>query len=426
MPTMRRPILPCLAAAALVAATLAVWHWRFVAVPGVLPETRLAAPLVGWKSKPHQQHQVIEDGNIPVLRLQRNRLGEKTPAVQIWLGPMEGVRFIHVRCESRWTDVELGPEAYHHARFAVSMKDRNGKISHPPDSMIFVGTGTRDWHKSEAILELTSDMVDTNFAIAMLGKSGALEVRHLTLTAVHQREWVPFAGTMIILGWIAFCASLIRSHRSSPAWWRATAAAAVIIAFSWVTVFPQTKGLLRPLLGQFSIGELAAVPPEDSHVQLPRPSPPVSPQPAPGFEPSPAITPAPPVPPPANPDQPKPPPEVASHHPETESPAEARHPGKVHRLGRGFDKHIRVAHLAMFTVFTLAVLLITGSRSQFHLPLALAFLSEFIPGLTGDPLNREDWWDLLQNLGGIGMALLLWSMAHRWRKHRAKRADSTA
>jgi hypothetical protein len=67
----------------------------------------------------------------------------------------------------------------------------------------------------------------------MLGKSGALEVRHLTLTAVHQREWVPFAGTMIILGWIAFCVSLIRSHRSNPAWWRATAAAAVMALLLW-------------------------------------------------------------------------------------------------------------------------------------------------------------------------------------------------
>ena len=318
---MKRAALHCLVVVALVAATLAIWHWRFIAIPGPLPETRLAKPLVGWSSKPHQQHQVTDDPDTPVLRLQRAGPGEKSPGVQAWLGPMEGVRFIHVRCESRWDEVDPGPEAWKRARFVVFMKDRNGKVSHPPDSVIFVGDGTRDWFPSEAVLELTGEMVDTRFALGMLGKSGVLEVRRLSLIAVKQRPWVPFAAALVVIGWVGFCASLVRRHRSRPAWWRAVSAASLVVAFSWVTVFPQTKGLLRPVLDQFAIGELPANSP-----QIPQSAKPATAIPKPPELPKP---------PPAQPGQAKPPSEAGAHRPGPAPPAEARHSGTVRRIAYG-------------------------------------------------------------------------------------------
>ena len=72
---------------------------------------------------------------------------------------------------------------------------------------------------------------------------------------------------------------------------------------------------------------------------------------------------------------------------------------------------------------TLAVLLITGSGSQYVLPLAVAVLSELVPELRDRFGDWADWGDILQNLGGIGIAMLVWTLVSRW--HRRRRVPSS-
>ena len=394
---MNRTVIHCLAAALIVAASMAIWHWRFIVDPGALPETRLEKPLVGWTSAPNEQHEMVTRDGEAILLLQRKSPKEKPAGVRIWYGPLEHVKYVHIRCESRWKDVVPGQHSWLIARFAAHMRDANGNVSHPPGSLIFGGYGSSDWKKSEIVLKLTEDMVDTGFAIAMTGKSGTLEVRNLTMVAVRQRGWVPAATIFAVLGGIALCTSLIRSHSKRPDFARSLVAAMVLVTATWILVFPQTKGFLHPIPGTFSVGDPNTPPPE------PKPTIPAIPVTKPAPPSQQARPPTKPSPPPAIPEPA--PPKVEPHAPPE---PESRDSGDLHRAINEIDKRFGPAHIFLFTGLTLLILIITGRDSQWRLPLALAFLAEIVPELTDHLGGWDDWADLISNIAGVGIAVLLW------------------
>lgn len=390
---MKRTIIHCIAAALIVVASMAIWHWRFVVDPGALPETRLAKPLVGWTSAPHEQREVVIQDGKPLLRLHRSSPKEKTPGIRIWYGPLENVRFIHIRCESRWKDVVVGDLGYMFARFTANMRDPQGKVMHPPVPQVFGGLGNSDWKKNEIVLKLTSDMDDFGFGIAMLGSSGTLEVRNMSIVAVRQRPWVPAATIIIVLSGFALCTSLIRSHPNRPSFGRSLLASTVLVAATWILVFPQTKGFCYPIPATFSIGETSP--------------PPTPPKPTPIAKPK---TPKPP-----QPEIPKTPPQIAAEPstPKAEPPPAPPEPkprdsSLLYRTLKEIDNRFGPAHLVLFTGLTLSVLIITGQGSQWRLPLALAILAELVPELTDHLGSWDDWGDLIVNLTGVGLAVLLW------------------
>ncbi len=384
------------AALVLVVATLSIWHWRFEAVPDALPEMKLATPLVGWVAHPYCQYEVVEENGKPMLRLQREDRPEKLPSIQIWFGPLEDVANIHIRCKARWEDVVTGREGYTHARFVTMMKDAAGNAMHPPDFGITGGGGSRGWHHCESVFKLTDDMTDSGLEISMLGDSGLLEIRDLSITAVRNRGWVPAATTASLAGWVLFVALLMRCHPGAPPWWRSLSAGVAVVAVSWFFVFPQTKGMLHPVVGNFEIGKTDAPPPppppEPEPAVIP---PPVAVDPAPPVREDPVVvTPAPePVTPPAA--EPKPEPEVRSS-------------SALHKALRTVDKRLPVAHAGLFIGITLMVLFLTGRGNQWRVPLALAVLAELIPELTDHLGGWDDWTDVLQNFAGVGLAVLLW------------------
>ena len=394
---MKRPVVQFLAALLLVAASIAIWHWRFVVDPGALPETRLATPLVGWVSAPHEQHQVVIENGEPVLKLYRSHPKDKAAGVRIWYGPLENVRFIHVRCESRRKDVVQGPQPWLIARFIANMRDPEGVTKHPMGAFICGGLGSSDWKKSEVVIKLTSDMSDFGFAIAMLGDSGTFELRKLSVVAVVQRPWVPAATVIVLLGGLALFTSLIRSHSNRPPLTRSIVAAGVLVTATWILVFPQISGLLHPVPNTFSVGETSPPPPK-----APKPATPAKP--------------APPISKPANPppkETPSPPPVAtvpSTPTPEITAPPEPkpRDSGWLYRTLREIDKRFGPAHLVLFTGLTLTVLIITGQSSQWRLPLAIALLSEIVPELVDRQGGWDDWIDVITNISGVGLAVLLW------------------
>lgn len=392
---MKRTLIHSIAAILIVAASWAIWHWRFVADPGALPETKIAKPPVGWTSASHEQHEVVIDDGKPLLRLHRGSPKEKAPGIRIWYGPLENVRFIHVRCESRWQDVVRGPHPWSIARFTANMRDPNGKIMHPPVPPVFGGTGSQSWKKNEVVFKLTSDMEDFGFAIAMHGSNGTLEVRNLSIVAVRQRPWIRAATIFVVLSGLALFTSLIRSHPNRPPFGRSLLAACVLVIATWILVFPQTKGFLYPIPSTFSVGEIN-----------PPPAPPAKPT-------TPAVKPA--TPEPAPPEKPPTPPQIAAEPtqakaeqpPATPEPA-PRDSGLLYRTLREIDNLVGPAHLFLFTGLTLLILIITGQGSQWRLPLALALLSEIIPELTDHLGGWDDWGDLITNILGVGLAVLVW------------------
>ncbi|MGB6223619.1 hypothetical protein [Haloferula sp.] len=386
---MKRSLIHLAAMVLLVAACIAIWHWRFVIEPGVLPETRLSDPLVGWKSRASQTHQIETQNGKPVLILERASTAEKTEGVHVWFDDLQNIEYIHIRCTARWQDVELGNQTFMKARMAAFMKDSSGNKSHPAGGCeVFAGWGNSEWKSFEVVQELTSDMQAYGLAIEMLGNSGRLEVRDLSIHAVRQRGWIPAATAFIVLGWIGLCFSLIRSHPTGPSRGRSLAGATVLVISAWFLVFPQTKVFLRPLPHHFAVGQ--TMPSAESSAQ--DPSSPISNR--------------------TTRDLPN---RASSETPRFPVPAEqkakneTRDSGAFHRFLREIDKRFGPAHVVLFTGFTLIFFAATGRGSLWPFPLTLAMLAEVIPELTDHLGGWDDWVDLASNLAGVGIAVLLWS-----------------
>ena len=382
-------------------------------VPDALPELRLDEPLVGWKVKPYHQYEVVIKNGKPILRLERKDTSEKTPSIHVWLGEergLDGVAAVHVRCDARWKDVKVGPLGYMFARIVTMMRDTEGKVMHPPDHGMTSGTGSRDWHHCESVFKVTDDMEDLGVEISMLGSSGCMEVKNLSVVGVHNRRWVPGATVAVLVGWVLFVFLLIRCHVNAPVPWRACFASAGVVAISWFFVFPQTKGQLFPVFENFEVGavDLSTPPPP---VPLPVPVKPDSPpEPAAPVVPTPAV-----VEPPKAGEEPirKPEPTVASLPEPSVEPIEKPEPeahssGALHKFLRLVDNRLPVAHTGLFIGVTLLILFVTGRGNQWRIPLALAVLSELVPELMDHLGGWDDWADVLQNFAGVGLALLIW------------------
>lgn len=399
---MKKFIAIAVVALLLVAATLAVWHWRFVEVPGGIVETALTEPLTGWSAEEYNKYEIIDEKDGSLLRLQRDSLAEKTPAIFAWLKPKDSVSGIHFRCDSQWKNVKAGVQGYTIARIAASMRNQQGQVTHTPDFAITSGVGSKDWHHSEAVLLLTPDMVDTGFEISMLGDKGLFEVKNLSVTAVRDRAWVPTTTTAVLFGWLVLCFFVIRKTGKTVPLWRALTASAVIVAAGWFFVFPQPKGLLHPVVKTFSIKGA----PQAKTITPPPALPEIVPEPAaaaPPTQQAPAVAPptleSPVI---AHAEKP-----VAEPIQKTE-PA-PRSSNAFYKLLRWIDRTLPVAHVGLFIAITLLILIITGHDDKWPLPLALAILSELIPELTDHLGGWDDWADVLQNIAGVAIAIILWT-----------------
>lgn len=401
-----------LAILVLVAASLGIWHWRFIEVPDGISRHELADPLIGWTIKPHNQFQVIQQPEGPLLRLTRQEKSEKTPSIHTWFSAQPDVSAIHLRCDTRWEDVKAGELGYTIARIVSMMRDKDGKVMHPPDHGITSGSGTRDWHHSEAVLLVTRNMADLGLEISMLGDHGSMEVKNLEVTAVRNRNWVPAATIAVLSAWAALSFCLIRRSggKTTPPW-RALSASIVIVAAGWFFVFPQPKILLHPMIGSFSVARTnpEKTSPADPKATTIAPATATPPAEAPAVVPEkPPAEPAP-APPPASPTVP----EInTSQEPETTPPATVKPTFRTshafYKFLRNFGRAFPLAHLTLFTAITLLILTLTGDRRQWRLPFALAILSELIPELNDHLGDWGDINDLLQNITGVGLGLLLW------------------
>lgn len=397
---MLRAAVYSLAALVLAIASVAIWHWRFEVDPGALPEARLDRPPVGWSSPENRRHDIEQGPDGPVLVLERSEPGGRTPGINLMFTRLERAQYVHIRCEARWQDVKVGPRNYMIARFVSVMKDASGRMSHPKGGFqVFGGLGDSDWRRYEVVQELTADMEAYGLSIAMLGASGRLEVRNLSVLAVRQRGWVRPAAVAVLLGWSGLLAALIRSRPPAPSWPRTVAGAVMMVACGWILVFPQTRHFLHPAPRHFDIGERG----EPGGTRVPEPPAPKDERPPPAQENTDDPSPVPAKPELVGKDRP-----LEVEAPQADPPRKARRSGWLHRFLFEVNRRFAAAHLVLFTGVTLAFLAITGSASQWRLPLALALLSEVVPELTDHLGGWDDWLDLVSNLAGVGLAVLAW------------------
>ena len=403
----------------LLAASILLWQLRFVAMPHDLNgDAGFGQGMEGWITEGGPDGLRTEDG-VTVAHFARPvRDGELRSAGR-WLGGLDGVRYLHVEVEAKWSEVVPGRAAWARPRLVLVTRDPDGTIRFPLDHGAYLAYGSRDWHREEVVFELTPEMHDVGLVFQMLGTEGRMEARRFQLTALRSRPWVPAATVLLIAGWVLWVGRQLRGPESKVAWWRALPTAAVVVACSWYVVFPGPRMQSRPLLGTFVTGGAEAPPPAvaatdatpsvSEPAAVPSTGTPAGSLPAPGDQPGPATTA------PAHPgaaDRLPPMPDT------TAPPPEPRSQPVITEAIRKLDPKINMIHLAAFFALGIGVFLATGTLAPWRLLAVIAVLSEAVPTWQNRRTDAGDLLDLTTNLLGIALAagtfLLLARLTSNW------------
>jgi hypothetical protein len=404
-----------LTALLLVAATVAVWQFRFThAGP---PITRSFEPgLSTWEWTSARKGDDPKDGIVTLSRSE----GESDLSLETNLGLLDGARFLHLQMESRWTDVAIQEKVrWATARAVVFGRGRDGGIMFPRDHGFVAADGTRDWHWEEGVLDLPPDLGEVWFALQHFATKGSFEARNLSISVVRQRAWFPAAAAALTCLWIAWGSWLLAPRTRAWRWTRGILAGTVLVSATWVLVFPQPRFLARPLLGKFQLG--APVLPTEAVPSLPPPPPSFTPEAPPSD--SPQQTP-PATHPPPQPELPSPLPsaeESAPRNPEPEP--EQRAARTVESQIRAWKDRFNFLHFAAFAGFGFLLFLFAG-RESWPVAALVASASEALPNYQlHQPWDTGDLTDLTLDAAGLLVAYLMVRSINRWW---TKRADASS
>lgn len=403
-----------LTALLLVATTVAVWQFRFThAGPSI---TRPFEPgLPSWEWAGPRQGDDPKEGIVTLSR----RTGEPDLSLETNLGPLEGARFLHLRMESKWTDVAIHETVrWATARAVVFGKGPDGGLSFPHDHGFVAADGTRGWHWEEGVLDLPPDLGEVWFALQHFATKGSFEARNLSISVVRQRAWFPAAAAVLTCLWIAWGSWLLAPKTRALRWTRGVLAGIVLVSATWVLVFPQPRFLSRPLLGKFQLG--APMQPSAPVPVLPPPPPSFTPETPPSD--SPQQTPPASHPPP-RPELPTPVPSAEESEPKQLEPEpEQRSARTVESQIRALKDRFNFLHFAAFAGFGFLLFLFAG-RESWPVAALVAFASEALPNYQlHQPWDAGDLADLTLDAAGLLAAYLIVRWINRWWQ---KRADAS-
>ncbi len=375
----------------------AVWQLRFERT-GPDPDIRLGPDFSGWTVKAGERFE-LENGTWTLLPPD----GEARASAECVLPGLEDLRFVRVRLDAAWEDVEhKDGRSWWSARVSLAGKDPTGRFHWPADGDLINASGSRGWHTVECVLDLPPDMGEPHLFFNNLAATGTLKVRDLTVTPVKQRGWIVAATVALLAGWTGWAAAVL-GHRKGRL--RQAAASLGLVAAGWFLVFPQPNFHARPLPGGFLLGKEIAAAPTPAP---PKPVPAlavVPPQPNSSTSPMTAPAPAPALPKPSNPAPP------VIHDDRADNVAA----GAIRKIDQDFP----FAHVAAFFAVGLAVFAVAGVRDAWPLATGLAVLSEVVPNLLRREFMADDAADLVANLTGLALGALLVTGTCRWWHRRA-------
>lgn len=381
----------------LLAASILLWQVRFSAVPHPLNgDAGFEQGLDGWITEGGPTGLRTEDGST-IVRFARPADHGEFSSAGLWLGPLENLRYLRVDVEARWADVVMGQASWARPRLVLITRDEQNRIGFPLDHGAYLAFGTRDWHHEETVFELTPAMHEVGLAFQMLGKEGTMEVRRFRLTALRRRPWVPAATVLLLAGWILWLGSCLRGLEREVAWWRALAAAVMVIAGSWYLVFPGPRMQSRPLVGTFLTGKAASGLPVAASGQ---PSLAKTPATRPAGSPDKPTTGDPPLDSPSAAVTPQPPPAASPARP----PPEPRSRPIITSALRKLDHKVNLLHFGAFFSLSLGVFLAAGLLAPWRLLAIVGALSEAVPGWQRGRVDPSDLLDLITNLTGVALA----------------------
>lgn len=406
---MRRFSISLLLAVLLATATGTLWRHRFEHAGPPLSEP-FKPGLPGWKWIDGKGREKNPDATGALVLSKQN--GDPAINVERSLGKLDGVRFLHLQADVKWTDVkEQNNILWATARGLIYGKRPNGTNTWPKDHWLINAYGSSDWHREESVFDLVPDIGEARFALQHLGERGTIEVRNVEITVVRQRSWYVPATTILTVLWVFWAAwaiapALPKPLRLRPI--RSLLGGAAVIAASWFLVFPQPRFCARPLVGGFELGQ-----------PIPPPAPQAPPPPAPK-----------PVPPPQVPQQTVTPPPVAVAPTPAPAPpppappvAEKREARSVEQEIRKLDERFNFLHLLAFGAFGLALFSLTSHRAW---PMAaiVALASEALPNWQLEQAwDLGDLGDLASDFSGLALAALAVILVKRLWRTRVSRSN---
>lgn len=399
---MRRLSTSLLLAVLLAGTTAMLWRHRFEHAGPPLSEP-FKPGLPGWNWLGGNGRETNPDASGALVLSKR----ENDPAINVErvLGQLEGVRFLHLQAEAKWTDVkQLGGIRWANARALIYGRLPNGINTWPKDHWLISAYGSSDWHREESVFDLMPDIGEARFAIQHLGEHGTLEIRNVEINVVRQRTWYVPATALLTGLWIVWAAwtlapALPPTLRLRTL--RCLLGGGAVIAASWFLVFPQPRFCARPLIGGFELGQPVTAPP--APLAVPAPPPPVAPPAA--------------IPPPVTPPSTPAPPPVA----------EKREARTIEQEIRKLDDRFNFLHLLAFGAFGLALFSLTSLRSW---PIAaiVALASEALPNWQLEQAwDLGDLGDLVSDFSGLALAALGVTLVKRlWRTRVSRSTDPEA
>lgn len=411
--------------------TLLLWQWRFERIgPNLIPD-HACESLEHWtQGKTISPELARADGDGLVLTKRRN---QSNFSLSRPLAKAEGVNYVAVTCDASWEGVVPHPLiGWLTPRVAIAGYDETNRFSSPMDRDVLVATGTKNWHRLQAVVELPVHMKKMVISIDGYGEEGVLRLRGLRVEAVRQRAWfVP--ATILLLGSWAWVLSRLLLPQIRGRWvqTRAFLIACGILCGVWFFVFPQGRTMFPSLIGGFVMGPVISSAAEAS-TQL-SPEKPVEPPPAvvsparsPRLRTIPPVTEKVEI--PALPDVPK----KAEVSPAT-VPVMAATPMReefslgiwLRELDRRWNwKKYNLTHFTAFLGIGLFLFGCAGSARIWPLPFGIAVLGEIIPNLIYHSWDRGDWWDLTANVSGLLLSLGIILLFQRIRRRLKKRMSA--
>jgi len=404
---MKAPWSKLAAALLLTALTVLAWQFRFEqAGPPLSRPFEAGLPGWNWVEGPGREGNPDTAGTLTLNRV----AGEPQITVERVLGPLEGVRFLHVEMDAKWTDAhEIEGIRWATCRALICSRLPDGKLTWPHDGWLVSAYGTSDWHHEDAVFDLMPDSGEFRFALQHLGERGTLQVRNVEISVVHQRRWFPAVTVALVGLWIVWAAWWLAPALTRWRWLRALLAGSAMVAAWWVLVFPQPRFCARSLVGELQLGPPIPAPtpvivPPPTTVPVPVIPPPVQPEPGPPV----AVVPPPVI--PADPLPPPPPPV-----------AEKREARVIDQEIRSLRERFNFLHLAAFGAFGLALFGIARPR-VWPIAAVIAFCSEALPNYEyHQPWDRGDIGDLIADGSGLLLAALaVVGIRKLWKRRRCR------
>ena len=402
---MRRFSISLLLAVLLAAATGTLWRYRFEHAGPPLSEP-FKPGLPGWNWIDGKGRETNPDSTGALVLSKQD--GDPGINVERVLGQLDGVRFLHLQAEVKWTNVkQLGEVRWATSRGLIYGKKPDGSNTWPKDHWLINAYGSSDWHREETVFDLVPNIGEARFALQNLGEHGRLEVRNVEIHVVRQRSWFVPAVAVLTGLWILWASwtiapALPRSLRLRPI--RSLLGGAAVIAAAWFLVFPQPRFCARPLIGGFELGQpIPTPPPAPPPAPIPPPMPtPVAPPVA--IAPPVVVTPAPTPPPPAPPI------------------VEKREDHAIEQEIRFIHDTTNFTHLLAYLAFGMGLFSVATPRAW---PLAaiVTVLSEVVPNwLYQQPWDLGDVGDLTADFSGLALAALVVTLFKRLRRKRSSRS----